>query len=245
MSKIKTVGDIYQAYEQAGSPRYSYDKEGGRCTRVFRGAMSILQAMRPSVGSSMDGTYGNFHVVSVDIYPTSTSEVGEMVVNLDNYTDEEELKQGENDSGNNSYVGSSQKEETIEIEWSQIDKPLAQAPIFQNLKPEEIQLVEDIVSGKQSKDAIANMSDKLASYYEKRMRGQSTYLVFAPVVRRTMQSSTRPSTGSCGKIDSPPVGIGGFQFIKTADRASKSKSSKYWERSEEWLGADSWDQDLY
>lgn len=238
MGVIKTVGDIYQAYEQAGSPRYSYDKEGGRCTRVFRGSMSILEAMRPSVAGNMDGTYGNFRVTSVEIYPTSTSEIGEMVVNLDNYTDESELNQG-------SEIESTQKEETIEIEWTQLDKPLAQAPFFKNLSPEDIQLAEDVISGKQSKAALNDKSDKLTTYYEKRMRGQQTYLVFAPVVRRTMQTSSRPTTGSCGKIDSPPVGIGGFQFIKTTDRASKSTHNRYWERTEEWLGADSWDNDLY
>lgn len=240
MANIKTVGDIYQAYEQAGSPRYSYDKEGGRCTRVFRGSMDILHAMRPNVGSTMAGTLGDFLVVSVDIRPTATSEVGEMVVNLDNYSDENELN-----SSNSNNIGSSQKEATIEIEWSQIDKPLAQSPFFKSLSADDVKIVEDVISGKQSADVLKDKSDKLNAYYEKRLRGQSTYLVFSPVVRRTMQTSSQPSTGSCGKISSPPVGIAGFQFIKTADRASKSKSSRYWERTEEWLGADSWDTDLY
>ena len=236
MGKIKTVGDIYRAYEQSGSPRYSYDKEGGRCSRVFRGGMDILQAMRPSVGGRMADVSPDFLVVSIDIYPTSTSEIGEMVVNLDNFSDESELNWVNNNAP---------KEETIEIEWSQLDKPLAQAPVFKNLSPEDIKLAEDILSGKQTTDALEGKSDRLLLYYEKRAKGQQTYLVFAPVVRRTSQSTSRPSAGACGKINSPPVGVNGYQFIKTACRISKSKSNKYWERSEEWLGADSWDTDLY
>ncbi|MBE6413239.1 MAG: hypothetical protein E7035_01640 [Verrucomicrobiaceae bacterium] len=228
---VKVIGTT-SVVEQSGSPRYSYSKEGLSIQRIYRGDMAELKEMRPTVGhNASDGV----KVISVEIYPTSVSEIGEMVVKYDDFTS----------VSNEVEVGTEVLSDEIELEWSQLEKPLASAPIFKNVPFSEIQIVEKIISGESNNSEIDKCCDDAKKYYEKRQKGVSSYLIFAPVVRRTRQTRAKPSAGACGKISPPPMTVGNYVFLKTADRVLKSNSDKFWTRTEEWTGADNWDRDLY
>ena len=229
---VKVIGTT-SVVEQSGSPRYSYSKEGLSIQRIYRGDMAELKEMRPAVGS---GGNDGVKVISVEIYPTSVSEIGEMVVKYDDFTS----------VSNEVEVGTEVLSDEIELEWSQLEKPLACAPIFRGIPLEEIQIVEKIISGELDESAFEKCTNNLVDdYYEKRRRGVASYLVFAPVVRRTRQTRSKPTCGACGKISSPPMAVGSYVFLKTADRILKSNSDNFWTRTEEWTGADNWDRDLY
>lgn len=230
-SSNKVIGDIYKAHEQPGSPSYHRDANGRTCQRVFRGSTSVIKAMEPSIGASMfDLGDSSLLVTSTDIRSLESSEISELVVALSNNVDSEML--------NPDLSG-----ETIEVEWSQIDKPLEQHPLFKDLTKEELKLISNVLNDKAQESEIKN--ETALKLYEKKRRGQDSYLVFAPVVRRTTKQRSRPTSTSCGKISSPPVGVAGYTFLKSADRASKNSADGYWTRQEEWLGADSWDKEIY
>lgn len=85
-------------------------------------------------------------------------------------------------------------------------------------------------------------------YAKKKLRGQDSYRVYLPVVKRTTKISTPISGNQCGrKLSELPAGLpcpAGYQWMKSADRSIRSGSGK-WERSEEWQSAFTWDDDLY
>lgn len=88
------------------------------------------------------------------------------------------------------------------------------------------------------------MLDELAKKF---FSGIESYIVGAPVARKTTRSYYTPAVGSLGAIGAP-AGFGlpsGYQWLKTADRAVRQGHRGKWERVEEWTGADKWDADLY
>lgn len=87
------------------------------------------------------------------------------------------------------------------------------------------------------------------------LKGVESYLVFAPVARRTT-SSEKPAVkafgavgGKAGKIDDPPGKLlamvaGSWKWLKTEDRAVE-RSGGGSQRIEAWTGADDWEEELY
>ncbi|MCX7006610.1 MAG: hypothetical protein NTY53_05070 [Kiritimatiellaeota bacterium] len=93
-----------------------------------------------------------------------------------------------------------------------------------------------------------DLSYNAKDYATKRLRGQSTYRVYLPVVKRTTRISNPIKGDPCGKkLSNLPSGLpqpDGYQWLKTADRSTRSGSGK-WERHEEWGGFSSVDGDIY
>lgn len=225
-SDVKLLGRI-AIYEQAGSPHYTEDSGGGTITRTYQGPMEILLQNRPAIGATT--SEAGYYLVSSDCKPITPACIGELTLVYSN---------------KNEYTWSNENPETvIEVEWSQIEKPLATHPRYSSISQDDLKKVEDILSGKLEATEVSGV--RVQEYLEKRLRGVDSYLVFAPVVRKTSTTRNRPGTGSCGQISSPPIGVSGFQFLKTADSARQSSLTRVWERSEEWTGADKWDSDIY
>lgn len=83
----------------------------------------------------------------------------------------------------------------------------------------------------------------------KLLNGETHYLIFTPVARRTTFGyAFIPVSTNVGLIESPPANCGAptdvWQYMKTADRAIR-KWGQYGERVEEWTGANLWDTVLY
>ena len=226
-SEFDAHGTLDNILEQPGSPTYKIDAAGGVMTRTFRGRISVLLSKLPSLGSS--GGQTGYYLVDADIRALTPNTFGEMVLTYTNKTE--------------ALVLNGQPETTIEVDWSQIAKPLATHPKYRNLSEDDLKKIEAVVAGKaEPSEVTGELAQNLLA---KRLKGVESYLVFAPVVRKISKSRQSPAVGSCGKISTPPLGVTGFVFLKTADRSSKSNYSSTWERTEEWTGADSWDTDLY
>jgi len=153
----------------------------------------------------------------------------------------------------------------LEVEWGLLEKPIETAPPFKNLSDaerEHVRLWEDLgVDASKRREAFeyptvnspdpgsdgdwAALSGAALLLAKKKAKGVEVWQTPAPVVRRTRESITRPTTTRCGRRETPPVSISGYQFVKTSDKATRSGRAGPWSRVEEWTGAEEWDSDLY
>lgn len=138
-------------------------------------------------------------------------------------------------------------ESIMEVEWMEVQKPLAQHPDFAGeapggLAPSDIAAVEKAIS---EGTALPDLGPLVEKYYIRRRRGQESYVEYAPLARQTTYHAAKPTTGQCGTISDPPseIKVSGYQYLKTADRALKQ--ARKWERIQEWTGAREIDEDIY
>jgi hypothetical protein len=158
--------------------------------------------------------------------------------------------------------------QTQEVDWIETDRDLLQHPRYQTggAKPltnddvVQLKMWEDEPNWsirKQFKyredtskknDPQLTLSANAQDYAKKKLRGQDTYHVFSPVVKRTTKVSTPFQGTELGKkLSSLPSGLvcpAGWVWMKMADRSIRSGAGK-WERSEEWSGYTYIDPDLY
>ena len=143
---------------------------------------------------------------------------------------------------------------TIEIEWVEIQKKLETHPRYQTggeseLDNADLDQLDRWRNASSSTQRAAEYATIAASYPElknlvdKLRRGQDSYMVYAPVVRKITSNTSEPTTNQCGLRTTPAATITGYEFLQTADRATRKNGR--WERTEEWTGAEVWDSDIY
>ena len=146
-----------------------------------------------------------------------------------------------------SYEGSPSESSTdsnsvsIEVVWQELRKPIETHKMFRALAADRVAAVR-----KMAEDGLIGPSSGGAEQklYEYLVRGVTEWVTGVPVVRRTTKKRTGSlKAGSAWHRGSPPVSIGGFQFMKTADERHKEKGS--YTQIEEWTGAEDWDSQLY
>lgn len=213
-----------QFYEQPGSPEYLYDYRGVSCTRTFKGPIDVIKSMASGMFKSL--LVSGLNLKTVRVFTLESGAVGQLVATLDNYKDEMNLS-------------TTSSVESLEVEWAQLEKPLGANTKFKDV---DFKKVESVTKGDIAESELSGDDKK---YYDKIKSGVTSYLVFAPVIRKVTKTTTRPTTSTAGKISSPPIGVGNFQYLKTADSATKGVGEFFWTRREEWTGADAWDSDLY
>ena len=214
-----------------------------RRTVVKQGRYADLKGVVPKKGSTFEGV----KVVSAELTPAKGGMAMLTVTGLD-------------DTASRGTGGDEGGDVVYEVEMAQIEKPLICFPLFKpyagqiqawRYGPPELRaaLKYDEGAGPQ---ALAGNALKAAQLIQ---RGIESYLVFAPVARKTTHSS-KPSEkafgkigGRCGKIGSPPGKLanmvaGSWKWLKTADRAEETSGGGS-QRVEEWTGADEWEEDLY
>lgn len=149
-----------------------------------------------------------------------------------------------------------------EIEWSEVQRPLAQHARFQSggatplddgdwtdidgWKAEQDHSLRKDFKYKDKSGTEVTLGDGAIEFCKKLLRGQESYNEYTPIARLTTSSTAKPTTGACGIItSSPPVdGIPtGYKWLKSADRACKR--SRKWDRVQEWTGTWWWDTDIY
>jgi hypothetical protein len=147
--------------------------------------------------------------------------------------------------------------ERWEINMQQIEKDLLQHPYI-STDADYANIVEDVRLWDNGGDiklqaqykyvdtdgAEKTLAGKALQVATKMQRGQTGYLIFAPVVSKVSDYQGRPDTAAAGTINTPDESIAGYVYLKTGDRLVQKTDNK-WERTEEWTGADSWDIDLY
>lgn len=223
--------------EQADSPAWQFSPEKTTCTRIYRAPYDVALSQRPTLSATMPDLDASLAIEGVQL-TKKAGGIGEMIVTLGTIPFA-------------GFPGSGQPEPVYEIEWTQIQKRIEQHPKFSDIDRALLAKIEDALSERDDakRDALLAeiaADEKAILLYEKKLKGVDSYLIFAPVARRTSYTRLKPNTGGCGQVGAPPGAIGapsGYEWLKTADRCIKQ--GRWWERVEEWTGAEDVDDDLY
>lgn len=152
-----------------------------------------------------------------------------------------------------------------EVEFSEITRPLEQHSRCGKLKSDR---TPNAVTGKKltwedwqlltdsDYDSTGNGSGiwastakwDLATYQAMKARGQDSYVLYAPILRRTTIHLTPPAdVGSAsGRLQTPPSGgfdLSDWDWLAGPDRCTEN--TRIFTRTTEWHGADYWDTDTY
>lgn len=173
----------------------------------------------------------------------------------------------ENSSGGGG--GGDTTPESEEGNFQNIEKPLTSAPFWKKVDSSEgtgsggtaMKIVQAYIDAEDPAEAAAKIDewiqqsgaalkkDVILKMAEKRLAGVSGYYYPAPTLSRTSRSTMPPTSfgADCGRITKPdmrhiPVPEG-FQWLGGGD-VVRWEGGVY-TRTQTWIGADSWDQDLY
>lgn len=227
MSDVLTLGTT-EPQEQPQSGAENSAKQGTTRTVVLRGDETQLRAEKPAVGSTWyDG--GEAHaVLSAELRP---EKGGLATLTI-------QLAPGDPESGEPDPL-----ETKWEVNWQQIEKPLLSHPDVSD--PDAIAKWKELPDRADKVDTLSEPSRKWA---RKILKGVESYLIFAPVAKRTdIYPPIMPTTGRCGLRGDPagaPSIPDGYEWLKTADGAVQQDDGRY-VRTQEWTGSDEWDADLY
>lgn len=101
---------------------------------------------------------------------------------------------------------------------------------------------------------IYTLSASAQDYAKKRLKGEEIYRVYAPVVRQTSESLSKPVVGSGGVIENPPPDSNPpnndftsqpYMWQRSAQRVSRTGPYGKYRLQLEWQGADRIDTDIY
>lgn len=241
--------------ERDGSPQIAIGVNETTATRVFTGTFEDCIAGAPQPGDAyQDLLIEGLRVVSARI-ANRRGGLADLTVDLSTRIG------GGGGGGANDPA-------TLEVEWTLVEKPIESAPPFKDLTPLDLAKIrawEDLplrcVARKlafqyPSNPTIVEPDPKNNAHWssltgallllaQKKAAGIESWQVPAPVVRRTRVTWEKPTVTRCGRRETPPISVPGYQFVKTADRAVREGRSGPWKRVEEWTGAEQWDPDLY
>jgi hypothetical protein len=247
--------------ERPDSPTWEYNTQKVTCTRLFEGMYADLLTTAPTIGSNMEGYSAQLLVENVRI-SKAVSGKATMTVVLETQT--------------YTYSAAAPVQPVYEIEWTQLERPIEQSPFFKTLFPDPTGVVDltkdqtDAITAFRAWENAPDAGTALTAYNAltpvgtdppdsgsvnfkalalKKMRGETTYLLFAPVARITTLTRQVFPVTACGQLfatvptfDELP---GGYIWLQTADRSTRTGTYGKWQRVQEWTGADSWDKDLY
>jgi hypothetical protein len=225
-------------------PRYSFSASENKLIIVEEGVFDNLLSIRPTIGSTLSGFSGYF-IERVEVNKMEGGK-GQMTIGL-----------FQNISGGAATTPSG-ADAIYEIDWCQVEKRLEQHPRYRVgaagakvLTTSDLSSIED---WKSTTDATERDTKRAAltanaqDFVSKLEKGQDSYLIYIPVLRKTSTTYTPPSTSTCGKRETPPgfpAVPSGYTFLKTADRGQRTGQNRKWERQEEWTGFDFVDPDIY
>ena len=254
MGRTTTWKGSSELQEQPNSPDWNFaEAEQVTCTRTFSGKYSTALSSRPEIGSAMAG-YANLEVVSANV--KKRGPFGDLTV-----------------------VAATIGATKFEIDWVEIQKPLYQHPMFlaagakaltdaDRIHVEWWEACPDaevkaafayfnnnaqfisIDGGEVNASARSIALENNALFYAQKLaKGIDSFVVYAPVARKTAVTVERPKKAEAGFRQTPDGftdGLpAGYMWLKTADRFARSGTHGRWERVEEWTGAESIDTDIY
>jgi hypothetical protein len=218
--------------EDPNSPEVAVTQSGVNVVRIFNGQYSVLAGVP---------------IIRGAIYP-------------DGQLDEGNLKKAPGGRGilvmkfvPFSFAGIDSPGGIQEVEWLEVQKKLETHPRYSpggtaELTEDDLDKIEqwrNAANATERHTAFVALSTNAVDFVTKVARGQDSYVVYAPVARQTLKLTSEPTPQPCGVIQSPPplIAIGGYQYLKTADRVSGQ--STHWEQTREWTGAAFWDSEIY
>ncbi len=234
-------------YLRPDYPQRVRDASGVRRIYAFRGPSATIIPVLPAIGSTW-----------LDLYPVD--RVSDNQIGVSDYSDAF-VETYQIDSETTTEKTDDQYP-FFEIDQVQIEKALKQHPSFISFAAADWQAVNawDVETDHvlrsayqyylRDKDGLAvgsvatltgTTSSGQKAYAYLRLRGVESFLDFAPVVRKSSRylGSAAPDSVDTGqKTDAPTYAPTGYEWLKTADRVSKSGSRGIeWIRQEEWTGA--------
>lgn len=220
--------------EAPTSPKYEHTQDGKRWTKIYTGPYTVLIGNAPQRLQAFQGVPGLVDTVLVERTPGAN---GQLTVTLKpNPLPDQDSKDAD--------------KPTLEVEWMELQKRIETHPRYaaagaKELTSDDLQAI-DLWKNSTAGDRASkygSLSDNAKDLVAKILKGQDSYVVFYPLIRRTTPRSSAPSGTNAGKISNPPIDVAGFHFLKTADRYIRRGTS--WSQVEEWTGAESIDTDLY
>lgn len=215
--------------------------EQAECTRrtvVQEGDYALLAAAQPARGDAWAGLPG--WTVDTSHLTRKRGGLGKLVITLVPYE---------------SFYGSFAEQELrsrIEIDFVQYERPILMHPTLNegasnymgvHLKKWMDQGCDPFF---QYRDAQGDqtLTEEEQAWAQLILKGVEGYLEFAPVVSRIRTYKGRPDVEAPGKVEDPPGGVGGYEYLKTADRLVQNED-RSWTRTEQWTGAKKWEELLY
>lgn len=228
-------------------PQLVRDSSGVRRVYALRGPTSTLTPLLPDIGDKWLDFYPVSDVRSVKVGTSDWSDY-----TIETYQVEAKVTAEKTD----------EQYPYWEIDQVQVEKHIKQHPAFIRFSPADWQAVNawDVETDNvlrsaskyylRDKDGLAvgsvvtltgTTSTGQKAYAYLRLRGVDSFLDFAPVVRRNSRyiGSAAPDSLDAGqKTTAPAYAPAGYEWLKTADRISKTGSKGIeWIRQEEWTGA--------
>lgn len=222
--------------EQPGSPDWDFGREN-TCTRTFVGPYATALAKRPVRGAKMADMPTDYRVDRVRVTRMSGGR-GQMVVTLS--------------AGGDTAATQTIDGPQLEIEWANVDKPIESHPNFKDLTESDREAIAGYFATSVAEERAAYKAQIGAAaawtLFRLKLKGVESYMVFGPVVRKSSTQNLPATTNSCGQKGEPDATVPhptGYQWLKTADRCTRSGRNGNWQRDQEWTGADEWSDDIY
>ena len=228
--------------EQPGSPLYELDAYGPKYTRVWKGPHATCMANIPARLSTISGTTDDFSVDKVKV-EKAPGGLGIMTVSLLAFPIQD-------------YTFS--ENQLLEIEYQEIQRPLLTHPTFNPASanvgttgagdndltdPETQNLLIQYENGDANqKNAVYATAPtdfpELRTYLNLVRAGVTSYVLYAPVCRKTTKNAAPPDMDCPGYIATPPgyLDLAGTIFLYTANRLTYDHG---WNQVQEWTGAQS------
>jgi hypothetical protein len=226
-TKIGTAA-TYQAQPTA----FTVSANGTSKTYRWRGAYSALVTF--SASFTPDALYNSLTIRDVDLTPEEGG-LATLTVKTDNI-----IGTGGGGGGGDVY----------ELEWQRVDKDIRNHPYWDALLDVERDAIFEWEqdSNKTTKGAKYTALSNLAKSLAQRIaKGETHYMVFVPVARKTSYTiSNTIIPAGCGKQSVPPVSCrapAGYTYVKMADKMIRRPSG--YEHVEEWVGFDAVDSILF
>lgn len=242
--------------ESPESPVWDFNGDETTCERTFMGKYDVCLSSVPPRGAVMSGFAGQF-VDRVDVRKQPGGK-GIMVVHS---------------VGAASTPPNTSPTEKYDREWSEVQRPLLLHPRYSVGGVKALTAADRIAIEKWNDcpDAAIKTALKYYNDNEKRdpaggtalsahaqdyagkiLKGEESYIMYLPIMKKTTTSFLPLGGTACGKRQEPVgfgtmlAGLEDYDWLKTADRASRTGKNGKYERYEEWTGVDTeWDIDIY
>ncbi|HQF19891.1 MAG TPA: hypothetical protein PLT37_01450 [Kiritimatiellia bacterium] len=230
--------------------------EGDSGTIVRRGSYAQLESSKPAIGTLISSQGAQLNVLATNLRK-ERGGLGTLTITL-----------GDKDRTGEGMVSLAAREETVELDYSLMEKPIESHPMFKDIfAPEGGDFTalasiraweaeqEPTVKGQfmylehggvPGTGPYLTLSEEAQVFAEKKLAGIESYFLQVPIVRKTSVIKRAVTTSKCGMRDTPPE-FAAVQdvWLKTADKMTRTGSKGSWERIEEWTGFDQLDEDLY
>lgn len=202
---------------------------------------SALEGIRPSSGTELTAlSYSGTYVTDVTI-KTNTNQLATMTVNA---------------SSALTWLTTPGDGIVLRVRFVPLQQDLRYHPMFQTGGDYELSDQNRVDIDRALRGEIQRSALSAASWvlFDRLMRGQNTYTIYAPEASKITPSSTSPSTSGAGQVSAPgnPPFTGAptysqnsnpYTYVKTGDEFERVAGR--WSRVEVWTGFEQVDTDVY